>query len=136
MTAADRVDVHVTMAGNLWLAQVDGVAGGMSARTLKELQGDVAAGLPFLFADRAQPPTPVYHYTLPGLSEQDLDDFAALQRQAAAIAEDYTRTLKKRVKHMHELGLSDGDIGELLGLTKQRIQQIRTNANDEARQTG
>ncbi|MEV4084867.1 hypothetical protein AB0J43_31855, partial [Nonomuraea fuscirosea] len=31
---------------------------------------------------------------------------------------DYTRTLKKRVKHMHELGLSDGDIGELLGLTK------------------
>ncbi len=37
---------------------------------------------------------------------------------------------------MHELGLSDGDIGELLGLTKQRIQQIRTNANDAARQSG
>ncbi|MFC5831586.1 hypothetical protein [Nonomuraea insulae] len=133
---ADRVDVHVTMAGNLWLAQVDGVAGGMSARTLKELHGDVTEGLPFLFGDSAQPPAPVFHYTLPGLSEQDLDDFAALQRQAAAIAEDYTRTLKKRVKHMHELGLSDGDIGELLGLTKQRIQQIRTNANDEARQSG
>ncbi|MBE1587600.1 hypothetical protein ACFPOI_41140 [Nonomuraea angiospora] len=53
-------------------------------------------GLPFLFADRAQPPKPVFHHALPGLS--------------------------------------DGDIGELLGLTKQRIQQIRSSANDESRQ--
>ncbi|MFI7126288.1 hypothetical protein ACIBQ1_11390 [Nonomuraea sp. NPDC050153] len=70
---------------------MDGMAGGMSARTLKELHGDVAEGLPFLFADRAQPPKPVFHYALPGLSEQDLDDFAALQRQAAAIARPRTR---------------------------------------------
>lgn len=130
MIAQDSVDVHVTKTGTLWLATVDGVAGGMSARSLKELHGDVAEGLPFLFSDRDQPPAPVFHYTLPGLSEEDLSAFARLQRQAAAIAEDYTRTAKARVDQLSELGLSDPDIGELLGLTKQRIQQIRTSKSE------
>ncbi|MET9065163.1 hypothetical protein ACWDR1_21470 [Streptosporangium sandarakinum] len=132
--ADDSVDVHVTKNGTLWLATVDGVAGGMSARSLKELHADVAEGLPFLFGDRAEPPAPVFHYTLPGLTGEDLSAFAELQRRAAAIAEDYSRTARARVEHLSSLGLSDADIGELLGLTKQRIQQIRTS-NTEARQS-
>ncbi len=133
--AANTVDVRVTMAGKLWLAHMDGAAGGISAHSLKELYGDIAEALPFLFPDRDQPPTPVYHYSLDGLSAQDLDNFAELQRRAAAIADDYTRTLKERVAQLHQQGLSDGDIGQLLGLTKQRIQQVRPKAGREARQS-
>jgi hypothetical protein len=131
MTAPDGVDVHVTKTGTLWLATVDGVAGGMSARSLRELHGDVAEGLPFLFADREQPPAPIFHYTLPGLTTEDLSAFAELQRQAAAIADDYTRTARARVDQLAALNLSDSDIGELLGLSKQRIQQIRTNRTED-----
>ncbi|MEV6859433.1 hypothetical protein AB0M44_00300 [Streptosporangium subroseum] len=131
MAARDDVDVHVTKTGALWLATVHGVAGGMSARSLKELHGDVAEGLPFLFGDRDNPPTPVFHYTLPGLAEEDLSAFAKLQRQAAAIADDYTRTAKARVDQLAGHGLSDADIGELLGLSKQRIQQIRTSKSED-----
>ncbi|WP_214110296.1 hypothetical protein [Acrocarpospora catenulata] len=128
MAVNDRVDVHVTKNGPLWLASLEGVAGGMSARSLKELHGDIAEGLPFLFSDREVPPAPVFHYTLPGVTEADLAAFAELQRRAAAIADDYTRTARARISQLHALGLSDADIGELLGLTKQRIQQIRTGA--------
>ncbi|WP_329429273.1 hypothetical protein OG339_10755 [Streptosporangium sp. NBC_01495] len=131
MGAQDSVDVHVTKTGALWLATVHGVAGGMSARSLKELHGDIAEGLPFLFADRDRPPTPVFHYTLPGLTEDDLNDFAELQRRATAIADDYTRTARARVDQLATLGLSDPDIGELLGLSKQRIQQIRTSKSED-----
>ncbi|MGN9784190.1 hypothetical protein ACTMTF_22335 [Nonomuraea sp. ZG12] len=133
--AANTVDVRVTMAGKLWLAHIDGAAGGISAHSLKELYGDIAEALPFLFPDRDQPPTPVYHYFLDGLSAQDLNSFAELQRRAAAIADDYTRTLKERVAQLHQQGLSDGDIGQLLGLTKQRIQQVRPKTGREARQS-
>ncbi|GAA0966725.1 hypothetical protein GCM10009555_009370 [Acrocarpospora macrocephala] len=126
-TYEPHVDVHVSKTGSLWLAVLSGVAGGMSAHSLKELQADIAEGLPFLFGDRDQLPVPVFHYTLPGLTEEDLRAFARLQREAAAIAEDYSRTAKARVDQLAGLGLSDADIGELLGLTKQRIQQIRTN---------
>jgi hypothetical protein len=133
--AANTVDVRVTMAGKLWLAHIDGAAGGISAHSLKELYGDIAEALPFLFPDRDQPSTPVYHYSLDGLSAQDLDNFAELQRRAAAIADDYTRTLKERVAQLHRQGLSDGDIGQLLGLTKQRIQQVRPKTGREARQS-
>ncbi len=131
MGAQDSVDVHVTKTGALWLATVHGVAGGMSARSLKELHGDIAEGLPFLFADRDRPPAPVFHYTLPGLTEDDLNAFAELQRRAAAIADDYTRTARARVDQLAGLGLSDPDIGELLGLSKQRIQQIRTSRSED-----
>jgi hypothetical protein len=72
---------------------------------------------------------------LDGLSAQDLGSFAELQRRAAAIADDYTRTLKERVAQLHQQGLSDGDIGQLLGLTKQRIQQVRPKTGREARQS-
>jgi len=60
MDTQDSVNVHVTKTGTLWLATVQGVAGGMSARSLKELHGDIAEGFPFLFAARAPdtaPPT-------------------------------------------------------------------------------
>ena len=87
MAVNDRVDVHVTKNGPLWLASLECVAGGMSARSLKELHGDIAEGLPFLFSDHDVPPVPVFHYTLPGVTEADLAAFAALQRRAAAIAD-------------------------------------------------
>ncbi|GII97501.1 hypothetical protein [Sinosporangium siamense] len=128
MTVESTVDVHITRNGQLWLATVADVAGGMSGRSLKELHSEIADGLPFLFGDRDTTPMPVFHYALPGLTSEDLLAFADLQRRATAIAEDYTRTAKARVDHMHELGLTDSDIGELLGLSKQRIQQIRTGS--------
>ncbi|MFC0863040.1 Scr1 family TA system antitoxin-like transcriptional regulator [Sphaerimonospora cavernae] len=104
-TVRDGVDVHVTKAGTVWIATVDGVAGGISAHSVKELHNDVAVGLPFLFADYDRPPTPIYHYTLPGLSKEDLSAFAELQHRAVAITEDYGRTAKTRVEQLHGLGL-------------------------------
>ncbi len=45
--------------------------------------------------------------------------------------DDYTRTAKARVDQPAGLGLSDPGIGELLGLSKQRIQQIRTSRSED-----
>jgi hypothetical protein len=118
--AANTVDVRVTMAGKLWLAHMDGAAGGISAHTLKELYGDIAEALPFLSPDRDQPPTPVHHYSLDGLSGAGPRQLRRAPAPGAAIADDYTRTLKERVAQLHQQGLSDGDIGQLLGLTTTR----------------
>ena len=66
--SAEHVQVDVAREGDLWVARVDGVAGGLSASDLDTLQQDVVSALRFLFTPHV--PAPIYRYAPAGLAQR------------------------------------------------------------------
>jgi predicted RNase H-like HicB family nuclease len=108
-----------------WLARVPSVPGCHThGRSLRQAKNRIREALS-LWVDDADQAELTFRYRLPSATQSELRRFRIARERATAVQREARLATYRAVRYLDgELGLSVRDIGELLGLSHQRVQQL------------
>jgi hypothetical protein len=118
-----RYHATIERGERYWLATVDGVGmtQGRNLREVQEMAQDLVATMldvpPGSFALR-------FEISLPDLVEGHLKRAAALREESKQAQSEAARELRLAARSLREQDLSLRDIGEVLGVSHQRVHQL------------
>jgi hypothetical protein len=124
-TAARNFDAVVTREGRWWLITVEALDAVTQARSLREVP-EMAEGLVSALLDvEPSAVTVALTFTLPPDVAADWNTAADLHQQARD-AEERSAALRRQAVRtlLADTSLSQADAGAMLGLSKQRVQQL------------
>lgn len=125
------VTLRVTREGRYWVGVPDGYPGSCMGRSVMELMQEAEAILPFMTSQADGVPTPdvLIDYMFSDVPVELSDDIhryrdLATQRRELdwALGELGSRTVK-RLRSV--VGLTDDDSAAMLGISRQRVNQLR-----------
>jgi hypothetical protein len=126
-----RVTLRVTREGRYWVGVPDGHPGSCMGRSIMELRQEAEAILPFMTsgADGVPAPDVAIDYMFTDVPLELSDDIHRY-RDLAVQRRELDRTLgelgARTVKRLRSVvGLTDDDSAAMLGISRQRVNQLR-----------
>jgi DNA-directed RNA polymerase specialized sigma24 family protein len=126
-----RIMVNVTREGRYWVGVPDGYPGSCMGRSIMELMQEAQAVLPFMAAgpDGAPVPDVVVDYAFADVPVE-LSDDVHRYRELVTERKELDRVLNelaaRTVKRLRSVaGLTDEDSAAMLGISRQRVNQLR-----------
>ena len=126
-----RMTVTVTREGRYWVGVPDGYPGSCMGRSIMELMQEAQAILPFMAsgADGVPVPDVVIDYTFSDVPVELSDDIHRY-RELVTQRKELDRTLNelaaRTVKRLRSVAdLTDEDSAAMLGISRQRVNQLR-----------
>lgn len=113
----------VTREGKWWVAEVEPLGYATQARRLTEIPGQVADLIETLTGATTEDVT--IEIRLPANVQAHLEEASRLREQAARSQHDAARHAREAVKLLAGEGLTVRDIGAALGISHQRVQQLK-----------
>jgi hypothetical protein len=125
--------VDVDRDGHFWHIRVPEVERSTQARTVREIE-PMARNLIAIMEDTDPGSFELdVHLTLPEDVRLELDKAASLRETAASAQSEAARLSRHAARRLHELGLPMRDIGKVLGISGQRVQQLVHEASPASR---
>ena len=117
-----RVTATATRSGGWWAVEVPEVPGAFSqARRLEQIPAMAADAVEMLTGELVDVEVvPI----LPAAERQRIAEWRTISTQAAELAERAARESRALVAQLRAEGLSVRDVGELLGVSSQRVSQL------------
>ncbi|HXA58099.1 MAG TPA: hypothetical protein VNW94_02970 [Streptosporangiaceae bacterium] len=119
-----RIKFRVTITDGFWTAWTDEIAGGLPAASLAELKRDVETVSRAVWPDEALEIS--YLYDIQGELGSELDAYRKA-KAAAERAQALTAEAARRAARALTSVISERDAAELMGLSKQRVHQLKTS---------
>lgn len=118
-----RVTATATRSGGWWAVQVTEVPGAFTqARRLEQIPAMAADAVEMLTGERVEEVEVVP--ILPAAERERVEEWRTISTQAVEIAERAARESRALVAQLRAQGLSVRDVGELLGVSSQRVSQL------------
>lgn len=114
--------------GRFWLVRVDGI-GATQARNLREVDSmtrDLVAVMTEGHADHVEV---AYEFLLPDTVRGHLERAKVLREASARANSEAAAEVRAAARELADAGLTMRDIGQLLGISYQRAQQLVTEAS-------
>lgn len=126
-----RVTATATRSGGWWAVEVPEVPGAFTqARRLTQIPAMAADAVEMLTGEHVEVEVvPI----LPTAERQHLEEWRKVSRQAAELTGQAARDSRALVAQLRAEGLSVRDIGELLGVSSQRVSQLAPTARAQPR---
>jgi hypothetical protein len=125
--------VEVDRDGRFWHIHVPEVERSTQARTVREIE-PMARNLIAIMEDTDPDSFELdVHLSLPEDVRLELDKAASLRETAAGAQSEAARLSRHAARRLHELGLPMRDIGKVLGISGQRVQQLVNEAGPASR---
>ena len=121
-------EATVERDGRFWLVRVDGI-GATQARNLRELDAmtrDLVAVMTETPAGEAEV---TYQFLLPDTVRGHLDRATVLREASARANAEAAAEVRAAARELADAGLTMRDIGQLLGVSYQRAQQLVSEAS-------
>jgi predicted RNase H-like HicB family nuclease len=110
---------------NWWVVDVEGVRGcHTQARTIQQGKERIREALGLFIGDAAKTVDLEVKTVLPAPVRKAVDRSLNVRQRAQEVEAEAAEATEEAVKAMLGHGLSTRDAGELLGLTRQRVQQV------------
>lgn len=117
----------------VWIVHVPSVKGCHSyGRTLSEARRRIREALG-LFVKNAATAKLVDDVALPAGAKRMVRELRRVRRQAEDVTARAVRTQKQAVKHLSRLGISLRDVGEMVGVSRQRTHQLLRRRQERIR---
>lgn len=113
----------VELDGRFWFVQVEGV-GATQARHLRELDSMVTDLVQIKVGNVEDEVQVDYTFVLPGSAQEHLDQARNLRAEAERLQSEATAELRSAATELRESSLPYRDIGRLIGVSHQRVQQL------------
>ena len=126
-----RVTVKVTKEDRYWVGVPDGYPGSCMGRSVMELMQEAQAILPFMAAGPDGSPAPDiiidYAFTdVPVELSDDIHRYRELMTQRKELDSALNELAARTVKRLRSVaGLTDEDSAAMLGISRQRVNQLR-----------
>ena len=126
-----RVTVKVTREGRYWVGVPDGLSGSCMGRSIMELMQEAQAIIPFMASGPDGTPVPDvaidYMFTdVPVELSDDIDRYRELVTQRRELDRAVNELAARTVKRLRSVaGLTDEDSAAMLGISRQRVNQLR-----------
>jgi len=126
-----RVTVKVTKEGRYWVGVPDGFPGSCMGRSVTELIQEAQAIMPFMASGPDGTPVPdvVVDYMFTGVPielSDDIDRYRELVTQRKELDRAVNELAARTVKRLRSVvGLTDEDSAAMLGISRQRVNQLR-----------
>ena|ERR1700723_1841087 len=126
-----RVTVTVTREGRYWVGVPDGYPGSCMGRSVMELMQEAQAILPFMASGPDGSPAPDviidYAFTdVPVELGDDIHRYRELVTQRRELDRMLNELAARTVKQLRSVtGLTDEDSAAMLGISRQRVNQLR-----------
>ena len=126
-----RVTATATRSGGWWAVEVPDVPGAFTqARRLEQIPAMAADAVEMLTGERVDEVEVVP--ILPDAERERVEEWRTISTQAAELAERAARESRALVAQLRAEGLSVRDVGELLGVSSQRVSQLAPAASKPA----
>lgn len=133
MAELKTYQVEVDRDGRFWHIHVPEVERSTQARTVREIE-PMARNLIAIMEDTDPDSFELdVHLSLPEDVRLELDKAASLRETAAGAQSEAARLSRHAARRLHELGLPMRDIGKVLGISGQRVQQLVNEAGPASR---
>ena len=110
-----------------WVAVVDGV-GATESKTIADLE-DMISDLIIVMRDLDRPDfNVIYDYDLPAEAAEALKDYRQSRREHKAAERRYLQDAARAAKALDAAQVSSRQAAQLMGLSHQRVQQLRRKA--------
>ncbi len=126
-----RITVKVTREGRYWVGVPDGYPGSCMGRSIMELMQEAQAILPFMASGPDGAPTPDvvidYMFTdVPVELSDDIHRYRELVTQRRELDRTLNDLAARTVRRLRSVvGLNDEDSAAVLGISRQRVNQLR-----------
>jgi hypothetical protein len=126
-----RVTVKVTREGRYWVGVPDGLPGSCMGRSIMELMQEAQAIMPFMASGPDGTPVPDvaidYMFTdVPVELSDDIDRYRELVAQRRELDRAVNELAARTIKRLRSAaGLTDEDSAAMLGISRQRVNQLR-----------
>lgn len=126
-----RVTLKVTREGHYWVGVPDGYPGSCMGRSVMELMQEAQAIMPFMASGSDGVPVPDvvidYMFTdVPVELSEDIHRYRELLTQRRELDQALNDLATRTVKALRSaVGLTDEDSAAVLGISRQRVNQLR-----------
>lgn len=126
-----RITLEVTKEGRYWVGVPDGYPGSCMGRSIMELMQEAQAILPFMASGPDGVPAPDividYRFTdVPVELGHDIHRYRELVMQRKELDRTLNELAARTVKRLRSVtGLTDEDSAAMLGISRQRVNQLR-----------
>lgn len=124
------ITVTVRREDGWWTARGEAIRGGFEAKTLSQLMSEVEHLLPMLFDAEPDDLDVRYEYELPDSLSELVGRVSELREQMDAYAAGYRDALRASVTELARLNVSERDTAVVVGVSPQRVHQIRAHERD------
>lgn len=124
------VTITVRREDGWWTARSEEIRGGFEAKTLGQLTAEVEHLLPMLFDAEPDDLGVRYVYELPDALSDLVLRVRELREQLDAYTVGYRDALRQSVTELARLNVSERDTAAVVGVSPQRVHQIRAHERD------
>jgi hypothetical protein len=117
------IEFRITITDGYWTAWTDEIAGGLPAESLAELKADVQKVSSALWPD--QELVINYNYDIGGELGARLTAYLTAKNAAEQAQANAAEAARQAVRALTS-AISERDAGELMGLSRQRVHQLKT----------